>query len=224
MERWCKFLPFIDPDNLLLDYGFLSIIGKSNNIYLNCRRWLFLSIPISPDRPIEVCLPSIPDLLGIDLFSCPQDNYLDAYLRVIQDTDPTKTALVFSCGMGAVRTTFAMVAASLVRRKQIMANGGPDPYSSKAPNGIFSGSPGMNTASNFRLIGFESSQWRLMISQPTSFQTESRILQSLEQANAQQELSKSLLRLTYLLQQCKISFPSLSFHIFTPPLRSAGQQ
>ncbi len=33
-------------------------------------------------------------------------------------------------------------------------------------------------------------------------QTESRILQSLEQANAQQELSKSLLRLTYLLQTC----------------------
>lgn len=32
-------------------------------------------------------------------------------------------------------------------------------------------------------------------------QTESRIMQALEQANAQQDLSKSLLRLTYLLQQ-----------------------
>lgn len=41
-----------------------------------------------------------------------------------------------------------------------MANGGPDPYSSKAPNGnisLSSGSPGVNTASNFRLIDFESS-------------------------------------------------------------------
>uniref|UniRef100_A0A8H7Y3N0 Inositol hexakisphosphate-domain-containing protein n=1 Tax=Psilocybe cubensis TaxID=181762 RepID=A0A8H7Y3N0_PSICU len=125
-----------------------------------------LRIPISPDRPIE-------------------DNYLDAYLRVIRDTDPTKTALMFSCGMGAVRTTFAMVAASLVRRKQIMNEGGPDPYAIK-PTGSstkpLSSSPGPST--------------------PTNSQTESRILQSLEQANAQQELNKSLLRLTYLLQKC----------------------
>ena len=69
----------------------------------------YYRIPISPDRPIE-------------------DNYLDAYLRVIRETDPTKTALVFCCGMGAVRTTFAMVATELVRRKQIMDKGGPDPY------------------------------------------------------------------------------------------------
>lgn len=34
-------------------------------------------------------------------------------------------------------------------------------------------------------------------------QTESRILLALEQVSAQQELSKSLLRLTYLLQQSK---------------------
>lgn len=58
-----------------------------------------LSIPISPDRPIE-------------------DNYLDAYLRVIKATDPDRSALVFSCGLGAVRTTFGMVAAIIVRRKQ----------------------------------------------------------------------------------------------------------
>ncbi|KAF9524699.1 hypothetical protein CPB83DRAFT_946317 [Crepidotus variabilis] len=58
--------------------------------------------------------------------------------------------------MGAVRTTFAMVDAKLVRRKQIIEKVGPDPY------GLPLGS-------------------------------ESRILQSLEQANAQQELSTSLL-------------------------------
>ncbi|PPQ89323.1 hypothetical protein CVT25_003160 [Psilocybe cyanescens] len=119
------------------------------------------SIPISPDRPVE-------------------DNYLDAYLRVIRDSHPTKTALMFSCGMGGVRTTFAMVAASLVRRKQIMNEGGPDPYAIKPVSDQIplSSGPGTNT------------------------QTESRILQLLEQANEQQELSKSLLRLTYLLQQC----------------------
>ncbi|KAJ7285370.1 inositol hexakisphosphate-domain-containing protein, partial [Mycena rebaudengoi] len=115
------------------------------------------SIPISPGRPIE-------------------DNYLDAYLRVIRATDPLRTALVFSCGMGAVRTTFAMVCASIVRRKQLIARGMPDPYSMKPSN-----TP-------------------LPIGTPTG-DTESRILQALEQASAQQDLSKSLLRLTYLLQQ-----------------------
>ncbi|KAJ7471451.1 inositol hexakisphosphate-domain-containing protein [Mycena galericulata] len=121
-------------------------------------------IPIAPDRPIE-------------------DNYLDAYLRVIRTTDPLRTALVFSCGMGAVRTTFAMVAASIVRRKQLMVRGFPDPYTMK---GTTSGTP--------LSIGTPTGT-------PPSHDTEARIMQALEQASAQQDLSRSLLRLTYLLQQ-----------------------
>lgn len=54
-------------------------------------------------------------------------------MQVIRATDPLRTALVFSCGMGAVRTTFAMVAASLVRRKQVITRGIPDPYALKVP-------------------------------------------------------------------------------------------
>ncbi|KAF5366650.1 hypothetical protein D9615_010603 [Tricholomella constricta] len=123
-------------------------------------------IPISPDRPIE-------------------DNYLDAYVRVIRETDPLRTSLVFSCGMGAVRTTFAMVAASLVRRKQLIARGMPDPYAPKPP--ILGSSPNPSSSG---------------VNTPTHSQTEARILMALEQASAQQDLSKSLLRLTYLLQQC----------------------
>ncbi|KAF9526356.1 inositol hexakisphosphate-domain-containing protein [Crepidotus variabilis] len=130
----------------------------------------YYRIPISPDRPIE-------------------DNYLDAYLQVIRETDPTKTALVFCCGMGAVRTTFAMVAAELVRRKQIIEKGGPDPYG--LPLGSASGRGPATPA------GLSSSP-----GSPTPSGMESRIMQSLEQANAQQDLSTSLLRLTYLLQQC----------------------
>lgn len=57
-----------------------------------------------------------------------QDNYLDGYLRVIKGADPLSTALVFNCGMGAVRTTFAMVAACIIRRKQLMNLGLEDPY------------------------------------------------------------------------------------------------
>ncbi|KAF9067827.1 inositol hexakisphosphate-domain-containing protein [Rhodocollybia butyracea] len=118
-------------------------------------------IPISPDRPIE-------------------DNYLDAYLRVIKTTDPLKTALVFSCGMGAVRTTFAMVAACVVRRRQLILKGLPDPYELRMP-GSHIASPGS---------GFS-----------TPPQQSERIALALEQANVQQDLSRSLLKLTYLLQQ-----------------------
>ncbi|KAM6504289.1 Inositol hexakisphosphate domain containing protein [Amanita muscaria] len=125
----------------------------------------YYRIPIMPDQPIE-------------------DNYLDAYLRVICNLDPLRTALVFACGMGTVRTTFAMVAASIVRRKQLIAKGLPDPYASRTVSGT----------KNLRQNASGTT--------PGSLQSEARILQSLEQALSQQEYSKSLLRLTYLLQQC----------------------
>ena len=53
---------------------------------------------------------------------------------MIKDTDPLRTALIFNCGMGAVRTTFAMVAVSLVRRRQLMVRGVEDPYAHKVPS------------------------------------------------------------------------------------------
>ncbi|BEI83204.1 hypothetical protein CcaverHIS002_0310720 [Cutaneotrichosporon cavernicola] len=46
-------------------------------------------IPVAPDRPIE-------------------DNYLDAYVSHLRDVDPLTSSLVFNCGMGVVRTTFAI--------------------------------------------------------------------------------------------------------------------
>ncbi|KAG8953141.1 hypothetical protein FRC04_003089 [Tulasnella sp. 424] len=106
-------------------------------------------IPITPDRPIE-------------------NNYLDAFLDVMKTTDPTETPLVFSCGAGIVRTTFAMVGACIVRRRQLVLLGEPDPYAStKLSSGI---------------------------SSPKAVAT-------LEQVSLQQELNKSLLRITYILQQ-----------------------
>ena len=57
--------------------------------------------------------------------------------------------------MGAVRTTFAMVAASLVRRKQMIDRGLPDPYALKAINNAIpiSSTPGSpSTASIFHLM------------------------------------------------------------------------
>ncbi|KAI0052293.1 hypothetical protein FA95DRAFT_1553613 [Auriscalpium vulgare] len=126
-------------------------------------------IPISPDRPIE-------------------DNYLDAYSHVIKQTDPLRTALVFSCGMGAVRTTFAMTAACLLRRRQLMVRGMPDPY---APKGISSPTPtdsGVNTPDRAPT--------------PSRLPDGPKVQQVLEQVTAQQDMNRSLLRLTHILQQC----------------------
>ena len=70
------------------------------------------SIPIGPERLIE-------------------DNYLDAYVRILTSRKVEHvqtTAVVFNCGMGVVRTTFAMVAAALVRRKQLMRTESRDPF------------------------------------------------------------------------------------------------
>ncbi|KAI0091045.1 inositol hexakisphosphate-domain-containing protein [Irpex rosettiformis] len=117
-------------------------------------------IPISPDRPIE-------------------DNYLDAYARVIRDTDPLRTALIFNCGMGAVRTTFSMVAACILRRKQMIERGFEDPF-----------------------VG-RSAIHRSGVSTPSGTQPpETRLVQALEQASLQQDLNRSLLRITFILQQC----------------------
>jgi Inositol hexakisphosphate len=78
-----------------------------------------------------------------------KDNYVDAYLRVIKNADPLRTSVVFSCGMGAVRTTFAMTAACVLRRRQLILRGQPDPYATKFPNSPLLSSPasGNNTVS-----------------------------------------------------------------------------
>jgi len=166
------------------------------NTQFSCR------IPISPDRPIE-------------------DSYLDAYLRVIKSTDPLHTSLVFSCGMGAVRTTYAMVAACVVRRKQIMrlqarqqkfvnlgvviGGGVKDPFGIEPKDGTRS-PPGSGFATPVK-------------STSGGTDTPSGILQSLEQASAQVDLSRSLLRLMYLLQQCLE--PSSAHHPQFPSSTSA---
>ena len=98
-----------------------------------CRCSFLGRIPISPDRPIEVCSCCFhsSDDTCVLTYKCHQDNYLDAYARIIRNTDPLRTALVFNCGMGAVRTTFSMVAACILRRKQLIERGFEDPFIGK---------------------------------------------------------------------------------------------
>lgn len=66
--------------------------------------------PISSNRPIE-------------------DNYLDAYVSILKQVDPLNTCLVFNDGIGAVRATYAMIAALIVRRKQFLLRDLDEPFS-----------------------------------------------------------------------------------------------
>ena len=66
-------------------------------------------LPIAQDQPLE-------------------HNYLDAYTQVIKESDPRQTFFVANCGAGVFRTTFAMIAAVIVRRRQMVLLTGRDPF------------------------------------------------------------------------------------------------
>lgn len=113
-------------------------------------------IPIAEDQAIE-------------------NNYLDAYTQVIKDLDPTETSLVANCGIGFTRTTFAMVAAVILRRKQMLLLGYEDPF---API---------------------SEQQKSPLQAPVNGTPHSGVARSLRQASEQQAHNLSLLRLIRVL-------------------------
>ncbi|KAF8525934.1 inositol hexakisphosphate-domain-containing protein [Hysterangium stoloniferum] len=127
-----------------------------------------------------------------------EDNYLDAYLRILLDVsaDPCSTSLLFSCGMGAVRTTFAMCASSIVRRRQIILKGRSDSYEAALP--IFDNVAGKSTNGSPLPRTGPSSLDASRTSTPPGVQA----VVAMGQFSANQEFSKSLLRLTSILQQC----------------------
>jgi hypothetical protein len=57
----------------------------------------------------------------------PEDKYLDQYVDFVKNTS-VHDILVFNCGMGVGRTTFAMAAAIIVRRNQMINSGMEDPF------------------------------------------------------------------------------------------------
>jgi hypothetical protein len=77
-----------------------------------------------------------------------------------------------------IPATFAMVAASIIRRRQHLELGLPDPFA----------------------IPTASLSSRAVSRSSTPIAGQSAVSVQLEKANAQQELNKSLLRLTFLLQ------------------------
>ncbi|KAI8918923.1 inositol hexakisphosphate-domain-containing protein [Entophlyctis helioformis] len=70
----------------------------------------YVRIPISPEQ-------------------APEDRYIDEYVSAIQET-AIEDPVVFNCGMGVGRTTFAMVLAMLIRRSQTIAQTSVDPFQS----------------------------------------------------------------------------------------------
>ncbi len=113
-------------------------------------------IPIAEDQAIE-------------------NNYLDAYTQVIKDLDPTETSLVANCGIGFTRTTFAMVAAVILRRKQMLLLGHEDPFAHL------------------------SEQQKSPLQTPANGTPHSGVARSLRQASEQQAQNLSLLRLIRVL-------------------------
>ncbi|KAI9625975.1 hypothetical protein H4Q26_015963 [Puccinia striiformis f. sp. tritici PST-130] len=123
----------------------------------------------------------------------PEDSYLDRYVAILR-TIPTSTNLIFNCGMGLVRTTFAMAAAIIMRRRQVIKEGGEDLY------------------------GLEGAQVPVTIDQDNSlspineaenFSPGFKAIKALTILGEQQLRTKSLLRLMQLLQR---SLPTASQH------------
>ncbi|PWY97867.1 hypothetical protein BCV70DRAFT_202357 [Testicularia cyperi] len=129
-------------------------------------------IPIAEDQAIE-------------------NNYLDAYTQVIKDLDPTETSLVANCGIGFTRTTFAMVAAVILRRKQMLLLGFRDPFEplTEQPK-----SPPQTAANQSSSLGGSGSG-----SGGTGTPAHSGVARSLRQASEQQAQNLSLLRLIRVL-------------------------
>ncbi|CAK9780633.1 hypothetical protein CC85DRAFT_329266 [Cutaneotrichosporon oleaginosum] len=125
-------------------------------------------IPVGPDRPIE-------------------DNYLDAYVSRLKDVDPLTTSLVFNCGMGVVRTTFAMCAALLVRRAQYLRRGLDDPFPLSTGSGFSTPASVPGTATPLSMNS-------LAPATPHAAQV-------LQQVSQQQYLNTSLLKVTRMLDE-----------------------
>ena len=96
-------------------------------------RVLYRRLPIARDQPLE-------------------HNYLDAYTQVIKEVDPRRTCFVANCGAGVSRTTFAMIAAVIVRRRQLMLLTQQDPFDESpersSPSSTPSGTPSEASTKN----------------------------------------------------------------------------
>lgn len=144
----------------------------------------------------------------------PNDGYLDVYTGLLKQI-PTSTALVFNCGAGVVRSTFAMSVALIVRRKQLLEKGEEDPYglvaTTKAQDQGDAGGAGPGPTS------------------PRERQNPRSAIKVLQAQSEQAARDRSLLRLMHVLSKCASPDPRPSStngraDLFCERRRSAGEQ
>ncbi|KAK0547224.1 hypothetical protein OC845_004211 [Tilletia horrida] len=144
-----------------------------------------------------------------------ENNYLDAYTELLRHCDPLTTSVVANCGVGYVRTTFAMCAAVIVRRRQMMLRGSPDPLAPAAtPPNLPSRTATEDLIRRGRLSTVAESRKRNSQdqSQPRSRSVDPQLIQpqgtsaaalgvarSLQLASAQQAHDASVLKLLHVL-------------------------
>ncbi|KDN52550.1 hypothetical protein K437DRAFT_272412 [Tilletiaria anomala UBC 951] len=137
-----------------------------------------------------------------------ENNYLDAYAQIIKRVDPRTTSIVANCGAGFNRTTFAMVAALLIRRKQLLLLDRPDPFQEAS------------FVRSTLLTGASSANYPV----PTT-----AVAKSMEAVTQQQAQSRALLRLIKTLGEAfsreasqSVTELLLMDPVLTDSLRAAG--
>lgn len=83
--------------------------------------------------------------------------YLDLYTSLLSKV-PTSTSLVFNCGAGVVRSTFATSVALLVRRKQLIDEGRGDPYAAVLEKGASVGGTEVEFGGAAKVLRAQSEQ------------------------------------------------------------------
>ncbi|KAL9935714.1 hypothetical protein V8E36_005291 [Tilletia maclaganii] len=160
-----------------------------------------------------------------------ENNYLDAYTELLRHCDPLTTSVVANCGVGYVRTTFAMCAAIIIRRRQMILRGAIDPL---APNAL----PMMDAAPSRRGRTTHQDQSRASDPHRTPATARSRsvepslapqgiaggggVARSLQMASAQQAHDASVLKLIHVLSTTPAPTASASFTFGGPTPTAQG--
>ena len=136
----------------------------------------------------------------------PENRYLDSFLDVLRDIDQN-VSLFFNCGVGVVRTTFAMTVALLVRRHQAtLAAASPTEPGSHAT--ARTGSQGRERATT--KAGDDADNQRAQRARRESVIDQNRQRHLIAEADAITRRNKSLLRLTSILNS---GVPSSNQHM-----------
>ena len=191
------------------------IAASSTNVMTLRELWQSLvdegySVDVGPDTR---CPPALPLLMvylqyhriAISSDENPENRYLDSFLDVLRDIDQN-VSLFFNCGVGVVRTTFAMTVALLVRRHQAtLAAASPAEAGSHAP--ARAGSQGGGNAAK---AGDDADTQRAQRARRESVIDQNRQRHLIAEADAITRRNKSLLRLTSILNS---GIPSSNQHI-----------